>query len=116
MTDKLVFDGLSVAPAVIETIARIATETTEGVAVVGTGPDSGVASLLKAKNSGVEIIGEPDEGLHITVHVSAVYGTKLHELGRAIQQSIADALDVQLGLTTVAVDVYIDGLVFSEPA
>jgi len=111
MPNRLVFEGLSVAPNVIETIARIATEEVEGVAGVGGVPVSGAASLLKPKLPGVEI-GREDDVLLVSVYVTASYGVKLPALGERIQKAIADALGMQLGIKSVQVDVYIESLEF----
>jgi uncharacterized alkaline shock family protein YloU len=112
MAEALVFEGLTVSPTVIETIVRIAAEKVEGVSAVGTGPVTGAAALLKAKTSGIELASGPDGALEITVHMSAVYGQKLQELGSAVQGAVADALRVQLGVTVCRVDICIDALAF----
>jgi uncharacterized alkaline shock family protein YloU len=113
MADNLVFEGLSVAPNVIDTIVRIATEKVDGVTSVGGGVPSGAAALIKTKTPGIEIAIDSDQNLVIAVHIAAIYGVKLHELGAAIQEAISDALEIQLGVKVVHVDVYIDSLNFS---
>ena len=109
MADKLVLDGLTVAPNVINTIVGIATTTVEGVAGIY------APTLRKAQGTkGIEITTNEQGGLEIAVHVQVFFGSKLRELGEAIQHSIADALSVQLGVTPAQIDIFIDSLIFAE--
>ena len=112
MPDNLMFEGLSVAPNVIETIVGIASEQTEGVAYVGSAPAVGAASLLKARSTGVEV-GVEDGSVAVAVHLAAYHGVKLRDLGAAVQRSVADALAAQLGVEHVCVDVFVDALEFA---
>ena len=109
MADKLVLDGLTVAPNVINTIVSIATTSVEGVVSIY------APTLRKAQGTrGIEITTDEAGKLTIAVHVQVFYGAKLRELGEAIQNSIADALAVQLGVEPAHIDIFIDSLVFSE--
>jgi len=112
MPDRLLFEGLSVAPNVIETIVRIATQEVEGVACVGGLPPTGAAALLKPKMPGIDISRDSDTVM-VTVPLTALYGVKLPTLGARVQQAIADALGTQLGIERVQVDVYIEALEFT---
>jgi len=116
MPDRLELEGLSVAPNVIETIVRIATEQTEGVAYVGGIPLSGPAALLKAKMPSVEISRSDDGCLLVCVYLTAIYGSVLPELGERVQAAIADALGTQLSIERVYVDVYVEALEFKTCA
>ena len=116
MSNRLSFEGLSVSPNVVETIARIATEEVEGVACVGGVPVTGAAALLKPKIPGVEISLGDGDLLLVAVYVTALYGVKLPALGARIQEAIADALGLQLGTKAVQVDVYIEALEFEACA
>jgi len=109
MADKLVLDGLTVAPNVITTIVSIATTSVEGVASIY------APTLRKAQGGrGIEITTNEQGQLEISVHVQVFFGAKLRELGEAIQNGIADALSVQLGVTPAHIDIFIDSLVFAE--
>lgn len=109
MADKLVLDGLTVAPNVINTIVGIAATTVEGVVSVY------APTLRKASGSkGIEIATDADGKLLIGVHIVALYGTKLRELGESVQSAIKDALAVQLGAEPASIDIFIDALAFPE--
>lgn len=108
MADKLILDGLTVAPSVLETIVALAAESVEGVNVPT------VPSLRKNAARTIEINTDEEGKLIIGVHVQAAYGTKLHELGEQIQAAVIDALTGQVGVTPRAVDVYVDSIVFAE--
>ena len=109
MSEKLVLEGLTVAPSVIETIVKLATEKVDGVAVVGA-PTMRRATVGKA----VDISTDDQGGLVLDIHIQAMYGSKLHEVGTAIQNAVADALTVQVGAKAAAINIYIDALVFAE--
>ncbi|MBK5210773.1 MAG: Asp23/Gls24 family envelope stress response protein [Coriobacteriia bacterium] len=110
MSDILKLEGLTVAPNVINTIVALATEKVEGVAAIQQS-----SSLRKSVNSRNIEISTNDAGeLEIGIHVQAYYGTKLNELGAAIQGAVCDALAVQVGVKADKIDVYIDSLVFAE--
>jgi len=108
MPENLTFDGLTIAPNVLDTMVRLAAQQVKGVAGLGVG----VRKTAFAR--AVEIDADGQGGLLINVHVQAYAGEQLRDLGRAIQDAIADALKSQLGVETTRVDVYIDGLVFAE--
>lgn len=107
--EKLVLEGLTVAPNVIDTIVRLATEKVEGVAAVGS-----PTSIRSKSQKPIDVQTDENGRLLLDVHVQAYYGTKLHELGAAIQSAIADALTVQVGVAPESVNVFIDALIFAE--
>lgn len=108
MAEKLILDGLTIAPNVIETIVALAAESIEGVRVPT------VPSLRKHAARSIEINTDEDGKLIIGIHIQAAYGTKLHELGEQIQAAVVDALSGQVGITPRAIDVYVDSIVFAE--
>lgn len=107
--DKLILDGLTVAPNVIDTIVRLATEQVEGVAGVGA-----AVSLRKGAARAVDIKVNEAGRLVLDVHIQVLYGAKLHEVAATVQHAIHDALSVQVGTTPEEINVFIDGLVFVE--
>lgn len=109
MADKLILDGLTVAPNVITTIVTIAATDVEGVVGVY------APTLRKAQGArGIEVSTDENGGLIVGIHLSAAYGTKLRDLGERVQSAVADALAVQLGAEPASIDIYIDSLVFTE--
>ena len=108
MTETLSFDGLTIAPNVLDTMVRLAAREVKGVAGLGVG----VRKTAFAR--AVEIDVSEDAGLLISIHIQAFAGEQLRDLGKAVQAVVADALKSQLGIETARVDVYIDGLAFPE--
>ncbi|MCL2324310.1 MAG: Asp23/Gls24 family envelope stress response protein [Actinomycetia bacterium] len=104
MADNLVFEGLSIAPGVLDTMVRLAVEQVKGVAGLGVG-------VRKTALARAVMIEADEEGrLAVAVHVQAWLGEQLRDLGLEIQAAIADALKSQLGVVAERIDVYIDGL------
>jgi len=116
MSNRLEFDGLSVAPNVLETIVRIASEEVDGVCMVGGTPVAGAAAVFKAKMPGVEVSTLEDDVLDIAVYITARYGVKLPDLGKAVQAAVLGALSSQLGIEAASIDVYIEALQFESSA
>jgi len=112
MSNRLEFDGLSVAPQVLETIVRIASEGVDGVISVGGTPITGAASIFKPKMPSVEVSSTEGDSLDVAIYVTARYGVNLTDLGAAVQQAVLDALNSQLGVDAASIDVYIEALAF----
>jgi uncharacterized alkaline shock family protein YloU len=100
-------DGVTIAPGVVETIVVLAAEQTEGVA--GVACRSSLRRMSNVPDVDVELI---DDELTCSVHLVAEYGSVLPELGKAVQTSIASALDGQMGIRPARVDVFIDAIEF----
>jgi uncharacterized alkaline shock family protein YloU len=100
-------DGITIAPGVVETIAALAAEQTEGVALVCGRP----ALRRKATAPAVEV-ALADGRLSCTIHIVAYYGAVLPELGKSVQQAVGDALEGQVGIRPALIDIYIDSILF----
>lgn len=116
MSDEIRLEGLGVAPGVLDTIVALAVEEVEGVAAVGA---PGIAGLVqrgarKGAARAVDVSVCEDQSVEVVVHIQVLHGRKLREVARQVQASVTDALSSQVGLVVAAVDVYVDGLVFSE--
>jgi len=104
---SVMLDGVTIAPGVVETVAALAAEQTEGVAGV-----CGKNTLRKKAGSlGVEV-ARVEGNLTVAVHIVVHYGCVLPEVGQAVQRAVLDALDGQIGIRPDSVDIYIDGIVF----
>ena len=62
----------------------------------------------------VDVCRTEDDGITVTVHVQIEYGRNLREVGASVQSAVADAMTSQVGVDVEAVDVYVDGVVFTE--
>lgn len=116
MSDEIRLEGLGLAPGVLDTIVTLATESVEGIAGVGA---SGIAGLVqkgsrKGSSRAVDVSVDENGAIMVTVHVQVVYGHRLRDVASAVQECVLDALASQVGLEIAAVDVYVDGIVFSK--
>ena len=113
---ELNFEGLAVAPGVVETIVSLATQEVEGVAAVGSATANPIRSVLGAKPStqGVEVSVDEDSKLNISVRVEVLYGYALPTVAANIRKAIADAVKSQVGVSVNVVDVYIDAIQFAR--
>ena len=116
MSDEIRFEGLGVAPGVLDTIVTMAAEGVEGVAAVGA---SGLAGLVqkgvrKGAARAVDVCVDEAGAIGATIHIQVLYGHKLKDVAKAVQNSVADAVSSQVGATVAGVDVYVDGIVFAE--
>lgn len=113
---ELNLDGMALAPGVVETIVSIAVNEVDGVASVGSSGPGGLRSVFAGKPStqGIEISVGENDALHVSVRIDAYYGYVLPDLAANVRQAVADAVASQVGASIGSVDVYIDGIRFSE--
>jgi uncharacterized alkaline shock family protein YloU len=116
MSDEIRLEGLGVAPGVLDTIVNVATEGVVGVAGVGAPGLAGLVQKGTRKGTGraVDVTVADDDEVTVTVHIQVAYGSKLREVAAEVQKAIASAIESQVGVEVAAVDVYVDGIVFSE--
>lgn len=116
MSDEVRLEGLGVAPGVLDTIVTVAAESVEGVAAVGA---PGIAGLVqkgarRGASRAVDVSVADDGSLSAAVHIQVTYGQKLRAVAEAVQSAVMEALTSQVGVPVGGVDVFVDGLVFSE--
>jgi uncharacterized alkaline shock family protein YloU len=116
---KLMGEGLTIAPGVIETIVSLAVSQIDGVAQVGSSgiSENFLSAFGKSKKhpaQGVLILADEDGQITLDVHVLLYYGYKLHDIGDQIRSVVIDTLAGQVGVSAARVDVYIDGIRFPE--
>lgn len=104
--EQILLDGISVAPGVIETIAVLACEHVEGVTGVCARP-----ALRKNATAPALEVAITDGDLTCSVHIQSRFGVELIELGKAVQNAICDAMEVQIGIRPSKVEVFIDSIV-----
>ena len=110
-------EGMEVAPNVVETIVSLAAQSVEGVASIGDPTTSGLRSIIaggKPATQGIEVENGEDGDLHVSVRLHVKSGQVLPDLAANVRQAIADALESQVGAKVGAVDIYIDGIQFSN--
>jgi uncharacterized alkaline shock family protein YloU len=108
-SDAVSFNGITIAPGVVETIVALAASQVEGVASVrGRSP-------LRKKEAAPDVdVALVDGNLTCAVHIIAQYGHVLPQVGKNVQEGIADALDAQMGIRPTDIDVFIDGIQFED--
>jgi uncharacterized alkaline shock family protein YloU len=117
MDEKLMSEGLTIAPGVVETIVSLAVAQVDGVAQVGAPRLSrGFISALGKGHpaQGILIVADDDERITVMTHVHIFYGYRLQEVADRIRFVVADTLSGQVGIDVAAVDVYVDGIRFPE--
>lgn len=111
MSDEITLDGMKIAPAVLDTIVTMAVKGVDGVAFSSSG--QGIGGIMnRASGKAVEFSVNDTGEIAVRVHLTAMYGTSLREIGTRVQKEIADAIMSQVGVAVCSVDVYIDGIEF----
>jgi uncharacterized alkaline shock family protein YloU len=113
MATEMRFEGLDVAPGVLETIVTLAATQVDGVGCV---EGSGLAGLMQkaGRTKPVEVALAEDETFAVTIHLSVCYGRPIRAVAADVQHAVADALLSQTGHGVASVDVYVDGIVFPQ--
>lgn len=101
---------------VVQTIIALAVKDIEGVARVGNPPTMLLQAVFGSSpsNQGIELSQDEDGSLTVGVHVSVVYGRPLGEIADDIRHAVVAAVTAQTSMDVKAVDVFVDGLRFSE--
>jgi uncharacterized alkaline shock family protein YloU len=111
MTTELSLEGLDIAPGVVETMVEMAAGLVDGVSCVET---SALGKLAKTARS-TEVSIDEDGNFVASLHITAIYGHPLRDLGAKVQEAVSDALESQTGHAASRVDVFIDAITFPEP-
>ena len=110
MPAELSLEGLDIAPGVVETMVQLAAGQVDGVVCIDTSALGKLSRSIKA----VEVALDEDGGFVVTIHITALYGRPLRQLGAAVQDAISDALESQTGHSASRVDIFIDAIQFPE--
>ena len=117
---ELTISGIGVSRQVVSAIVSAAAEKVEGVASVGQrAPASNLVSVFFATGqvaTDAETVEADvvDGGLHVTVHLTVLYGYPFTQLAAAVREAVAQAVREQMGVEVAAVDVCIDSIVFPK--
>jgi uncharacterized alkaline shock family protein YloU len=102
-----------IADDVVAVIAGIAASETSGIAGMSGGITEGLARRVSGKNvqKGVQVeVGEFEAAIDLRVIV--LYGTKIDETCRALQENVKEAVESMTGLRVVEVNVKVEGVEF----
>ena len=114
-TDKPRLGTVRIAPSVLATIASLTTLEIPGVARMGEGTNlhpggGGLRNLNRGQqgaSDGVRLL-VLDGAVHVDLAVIAHPGQALRHLGRTIQQAVADALHLMVGMPVAEVNVFME--------
>jgi uncharacterized alkaline shock family protein YloU len=103
--------SVRVAPEVLATIASVTTQGVPGVARLQPGLAGEVGKFIgrgrPKRGNGVKIAVQNNE-VSVEVHIVVKPEVSMVELGREVQESIAEAIETMIGMPVHAIDVYIE--------
>lgn len=109
--------SILIAEDVVATIAGMAALETEGVAAMSGGLSEGITKRFSGKNvqKGVTVeVGNVETAIDLRIIVH--YGSKIHEVCRALQANVKEAVESMTGLKAVEVNVKVEGVAFKDEA
>jgi uncharacterized alkaline shock family protein YloU len=99
---------ITIAPEVLETIARLTTLAIPGVVRLTTPP--GVQWLLRHDGVKIEVV---ENVVRVRVYVVAGPDANLLNVGRQIQNEVARAIQDLVGMDVESVDVHVEDVAYS---
>lgn len=114
---KVEKDQIHIEDAVIKSVAGIAvTECYGVVGMVSTEQvKDGINELLGKKHVGKGIkLKKTETGYEITTHIVVLYGVKISEVGKSIQEKVFHDLSTMLGITVEGVHVIVESVKVKE--
>lgn len=105
--------NIHISEEVLAAIAAAAALEVEGVNSLAANLGSDIASLLGKKNlaKGVRVKME-DDRVEVELSILMGYGHTIPEVGKAIQESVKNAVESMTGLEVAAVNVNVGGIAF----
>lgn len=106
---------IRIADEVVSIIAGLAATEVEGVAGMSGGIAGGIAEILGRKNfsKGVKVeVGEKETAIDLYIIVK--YGVRIPDIALNVQEAVKAAIENMTGLSTVEVNVHVQGVGFPE--
>ena len=106
---------VEIADEVVAIIAGLAATEVEGVAGMSGGIAGGIAEILGRKNfsKGVKVeVGEKEAAIDLYIIVK--YGVRIPDIALNVQEAVKAAIENMTGLSTVEVNVHVQGVGFPE--
>lgn len=110
-----VLGTIRIADEVVSIIAGLAATEVEGVAGMSGGIAGGIAEILGRKNfsKGVKVeVGEKEAAIDLYIIVK--YGVRIPDIALNVQEAVKAAIENMTGLSTVEVNVHVQGVGFPE--
>jgi len=99
---------ITIAPRVLETIARLTTLAVPGVARLVAPP--GMRRFLRQDGVKIEVIGN---SVRVEVHVVTNPDANMFNVGRQIQNEVANAIQNMVGMDIMSIDVHVQDVAHS---
>lgn len=103
MEDRPRSGKISIAPEVLETIARLTALAVPGVARLVSPP--GVRRLLGRNGVKIDVV---DKSVRIELHIVTEPGVSMLRIGHQVQAEVTRAIQDLVGMEAEAVDVYVE--------
>lgn len=105
--------AVMISEDVIATIVAHAVEEVEGIVGLNVKPGADIIELIGKKNwgKGLKITIAEDESLSIDCNVNVSYGYSVVTVAKAVQESVANALESMAGVMIKAINVNVCGIV-----
>jgi len=107
--------SVHIADEVVSIIAGLAALEVDGVAGMSGGIVGGIAEALGRKNlsRGVKVEGDEKE-VSVDLYMSVNYGSRIHIVGRTVQEKVKKDIENMTGLKVKIVNLYVQGVSFSQ--
>jgi len=101
---------------VVQTIIALAVKDIKGIAQIGNPPARLLQAVFRStpSNQGIDLVQDENGDLTVGVHVTVRYGRSLGEVSDDIRQAVVDAVTTQTSMNVKAVDVFVDGIRFTD--
>ncbi|MCJ7738426.1 MAG: Asp23/Gls24 family envelope stress response protein [Anaerolineae bacterium] len=100
---------ITIAPEVLETIARLTTLAVPGVARLA--PPPGIRHMLRHDGVGIEVV---NRRVLVTLHVITESNVQMLDLGRKIQSEVTRAIRDMVGMEVASVEVHIEDVAYTS--
>ena len=106
-------DGrITIAEEVIASIAQIATEKVDGIALPGSAGTGGLRSLFGGEDIAPNIKIELSEtDVRVELRIAVEYGYPVHEVAQGVQQNVQADIEQLAGVTVSGIDVFVKKVV-----
>ena len=105
--------NIHIAEEVLAAVAASAAAEVAGVSGLSANFGSDIAELLGKKNQGKGVrIHVEEEQITVEVSILMAYGSKIPEVGKAVQENVKNTLESITGLDIAGVNVSVAGVVF----
>ncbi len=107
--------SVKISEDVINTIALVATNETDGVASVFTSVTSDIASLLGKKVSTKAVNSTfVDDNVEIAISIVVNFGISVFDTAKSVQENVKSAIESMTGLVCDTINVTVSGISFEK--